>query len=76
MRILEDEVARDAAAPIAGPFGMRFDPDKLDVRRRAMVAHLPTSGLVVVLGGSHDLGPYLRAGVLYLRVTPRSHPGD
>ena len=77
MRILEDEVARDAAAPIAGPFGMRFDPDKLDVRRRTMVAHLPASGLVlVVLGGSHDLGPYLRAGVLYLRVTPRSHPGD
>ena len=59
------------------PFGMRFDPDKLDVRRRTMVAHLPASGLVlVVLGGSHDLGPYLGAGVLYVRVTPRSYPDD
>ena len=77
VRVLEDEVARDVAAPIAGPFGMRFDPDKLDVRRRTMVAHLPASGLVlVVFGGSHDLGPYLGAGVLYLRVTPRSYPGD
>jgi hypothetical protein len=27
VRILEDEVARDEAAPIAGPFGIRFDPD-------------------------------------------------
>jgi hypothetical protein len=29
-----------------------------------------------VLGGSHDLGPYLGADVLYVRVTPRSYPGD
>ena len=77
VRILKEDVARDAAAPIAGRFGMRFDPDKLDVRRRTMVAHLPASGLVlVVLGGSHDLGPYLGASVLYVRVTPRSYPDD
>ena len=77
MRILEDEVTRDAAAPIAGPFGMRFDPDKLDAWRKTMVAHLPASGLaLVVLGGSHDLGPYFGAGVLYVGVTPRSYPGD
>jgi hypothetical protein len=77
VRILEDEGARDAAAPIAGPFGMRFDADKLDVRRRTMVAHLRASGLVlVVLGGSHDLGPYFGADALYVRVTPRSYPGD
>jgi len=44
VRILEDEVARDAAAPIAGPFGMRFDPDKLDAWRKPMVTHLPASG--------------------------------
>jgi hypothetical protein len=77
VRILEDEVTRDAAAPIAGPFGMRFDADKLDARRKTMVAHLPASGLVLlVLGGSHDLAPYLGADVLYLRVTPRSYPDD
>jgi hypothetical protein len=54
-----------------------FDADKLDVRRRAMVAHLPASGLVlVVVVGSHDLGPYLGAGVLYVRVTPLSYPSE
>jgi hypothetical protein len=62
VQILEEEGARDAAAPIAGPLGMRFDADKLDARRRTMVKHLPASGLVlVVLGGSHNLGPYLGA---------------
>jgi hypothetical protein len=77
VRILEDEVARDAAAPIADPFGMRFDPETLDARRKTMVAHLPASGLVlVVLGGSHDLGPYLGASALYMRVTLRSYPED
>jgi hypothetical protein len=65
VRILEDEVARDAAAPIAGPFAMRFDPETLDARRKTMVAHLPTSGLLlVVLGGSHDLRAYLGAGAV------------
>ena len=27
-------------------------------------------------GGSHDLGPYLGDGALYMRVTPRSYPDD
>jgi hypothetical protein len=53
-----------------------FDPEKLE-RRKTIVAHLPASGLVlVVLGGSHDLRAYLGDGALYVRVTPRSYPDD
>jgi hypothetical protein len=52
----------------ASPAAMRFESNQ---------AHLPASGLVlVVLGGSHDLGPYLGAGVLYVRLTPRSYPDE
>ena len=54
----------------------KLTPDQeSDARRKAMVKNLPTSGLaVIVLGGSHDLGPHLPAGTLYVRVTPKSYP--
>jgi hypothetical protein len=36
---------------------------------------LPVEGLaVIILGGSHDLGPYLPERTAYVRVTPRSYP--
>ncbi len=31
---------------------------------------------LVVLGGSHDLGPYLGNDVLYIRITSRSYPDE
>jgi hypothetical protein len=56
---------------------IRFDAAKLEARRKAIVARLPEKGMaLVVLGGSHDLGPYLGADVLYVRITPKSYPGD
>ena len=69
---LEDEAALQDAKPVAGG---KIAPDdaKIQARRRAMVRNLPTSGLAVVILGSHDLGPYLPAGTLYVRVTPRSY---
>ena len=51
------------------------DPAKIQVRRKAMIGNLPTSGLaVVILGGSHNLAPHLPEGATYVRVTPRSYP--
>jgi hypothetical protein len=74
---LEDEKANNEARPIHGWGGIRFDAAKLEARRKAIVARLPEKGMaLVVLGGSHDLGPYLGADVLYVRITPKSYPGD
>jgi hypothetical protein len=69
---LEDEAALQDAKSVAG---RKIAPDdaKVQARRRAMVRNLPTSGLAVVILGPHDLGPYLPAGTLYVRVTPRSY---
>lgn len=48
---------------------------KIAVRRKAMAAKLPAEGMaLIVLGGSHDIGPYLPAGTLYVQVTPRGYP--
>jgi hypothetical protein len=72
---LENQEALEAAGPIQTEKGIQFDPEKLLTRRQAMVAHLPEKGLaLVVLGGSHDLGPHLNPQTLYVRVTPRSYP--
>jgi hypothetical protein len=75
---LEDDKALDDAAPIqTGNQGIRFDAEKVAARRKAMADRLPKEGMaLVVLGGSHDLRPYLPPGTLYVRVTMRSYPGD
>jgi hypothetical protein len=69
VRPVEDEAALKAAGPGASA-------GKIEARRRAIVNRLPKSGIaLLVLGGSHELGPYL-GDVLYIRVTPRSYPGE
>jgi hypothetical protein len=69
---LEDEQALQDTNPVANG---KIAPDaaKIEVRRKAMVKNLPRQGLaVVILGGSHNLEPYLPAETLYIQVTPRS----
>jgi hypothetical protein len=74
---LEDDATLAGARPVDGPVGVRFDDGKLDARRRAMAARLPAANMVlIVLGGSHDLRPYLGINVLYVRVTPRNYPAE
>lgn len=72
---LDDADALDAAGPIRDGDGIRLDEAKVQARRQAMVANLPAEGLaLIILGSSHDLGPHLGNDVLYIVVTPRSHP--
>jgi hypothetical protein len=72
---LDDAAALKAAKP-AGEDKKAPDAAKIEARRKAMLAQLPKTGLaVIVLGGTHDLRPYLDADTLYIRVTPRSYPG-
>jgi hypothetical protein len=74
---LEDRKALKAAGPAGAAQGIRFDAAKIEARRKAMVARLPAVGIVlVVLGGSHDLGPFFGADALYVRISPRGYPGD
>jgi hypothetical protein len=71
---LEDEKALHNAKPVVDS---KIVPNeaKIAARRKAMVACLPAEGMAfIVLGGSHDLGPHLPSGTLYVRVTPRSYP--
>jgi len=68
---LEDEKALQDAKPVRNSV-IVFDEAKVNARRKAMVAQLPRYGLaLIVLGSSHDLGPHLREGTLYVKVTPR-----
>lgn len=54
-----------------------FDPTLEEARVKAMIKYLPAPGFVVItLGGQHDLAPYLPEGTRYIKVTPRSFPGD
>ena len=74
---LEDRTALQAARPVGDSGGVRLDKAKVEARRRAMVKQLPPSGIaLIVLGGSHDLAPHFGPDVLYVRVTPRSYPGE
>ena len=74
---LEDAKALKEARPLHGEEGIRFDAAKLDARRKAIVAQLPSTGLaLVILGGSHDLTPFLGSDVLYVCITPRGYPGN
>jgi hypothetical protein len=72
---LDDGQALEAAGPIRQGNGIRFDSAKIEARRKAMIRRLPAQGMVlVVLGGSHDLGPHVPATTGYLRITPNSYP--
>lgn len=71
---LEDERAHQDAKPVVDGKVAPNDA-KIAARRKAMVARLPAEGMaLIVLGGSHDLGPQLPAGTLYVQVTPRGYP--
>jgi hypothetical protein len=71
---LEDERAMQDARPVMNG-KLTKNEAKIAARRRAMVSMLPVEGLaVIILGGSHDLGPYLPERTAYVRVTPRSYP--
>jgi hypothetical protein len=71
---LEDEKALQDAKPVVDGKVVPNEA-KTAARRKAMVAHLPAEGMaLIVLGGSHDLGPHLPVGTLYVKVTARSYP--
>jgi hypothetical protein len=73
---LEDETALQDAKPVLDG-KVKPDEAKIAAREKAMVARLPKEGFaVIVLGGSHDLGPYLPTGSLYVKATPRGYPED
>jgi hypothetical protein len=71
---LEDEKALQDSKPVVDG-KMVQNEARIAARRKAMVAHFPAEGIaLIVLGGSHDLGPHLAAGTLYVKVTPRNYP--